>query len=325
MTMMYREHSSEGFNLVTYTNDGVMDYFSVESTKLKTNTRESSPIIQSTICPNNFSYFKQNELILSNDEITALGLAKNTSAYLIPIKPARETVGIFILNGYRKFRNNYIEPELIKSVLSKMEKFESWIRIQSEEHVEHQYINTLFKIARQVDETEAHTAKHANNTAKVAKNIAEALGLSTHEINQIYVAGKLHDLGKAGIPENILTKADKLTSNEWEKMKQHPKLSAELLAPIKSYEPIIPLVLGHHEKFDGTGYPDHLKGENIPLGSRILAIADTYTTITDGRIYKDARSSTEACEEIEQCAGTQFDPEIVEVFLQNTNRGRRLI
>jgi HD-GYP domain-containing protein (c-di-GMP phosphodiesterase class II) len=130
----------------------------------------------------------------------------------------------------------------------------------------------------------------------------------------------LHDIGKVGIPEVILNKAGSLDAREWETMTTHTELGAKILQPLHGMSRIQEMIRHHHEFFDGTGYPDQLEGESIPYGARVIAIADSYDTITSERTYKKPRTPDDALREIERCAGSQFDPEIVRVFIETMRR-----
>ena len=146
--------------------------------------------------------------------------------------------------------------------------------------------------------------------------IAESLGMGEAEVEEIRLGAVLHDIGKVGIPENILNKNGPLSPDEWETMKSHVSFGAKILDPLTPLARIREMVLHHHEFYDGSGYPNALDGEHIPLGARIIAIADAYDTITSDRTYKKARSAPEALAELERCGNAQFDGSIVEVFVR---------
>jgi len=148
-----------------------------------------------------------------------------------------------------------------------------------------------------------------------AQAVARALACSEEEVQRVYWGALLHDIGKIGVPDEILRKAGPLTDEEWELMKRHPELGAEIVAPVENLVDVAPIIRSHQEKYDGSGYPDGLRGEEIPLGARILAVVDAYGAMTDERVYRKARSPEDAVAELRRCAGTHFDPEIVEVFL----------
>ena len=145
--------------------------------------------------------------------------------------------------------------------------------------------------------------------------IAEAIGLEGPEIEEVRLGGMLHDVGKVGIVESILNKNGPLNPEEWEAMKRHVEYGAKLLEPLRGTERIREMVAHHHEFFDGSGYPDGLAGGQIPMGARIIAIADAYDTITSERTYKKARTPEEAFQELDRCGNAQFDPELVRIFI----------
>ena len=146
--------------------------------------------------------------------------------------------------------------------------------------------------------------------------LAESLSLSEAEVEEIRLAAVLHDVGKVGIPEHILNKNGPLNPEEWDTMKTHVTFAARLLEPLPQLARIRLMVLHHHEFFDGSGYPNALSGEDIPIGARIITIADSYDTITSDRSYKKGRTAEEALAELERCAGTQFDPRLIEAFVR---------
>jgi putative nucleotidyltransferase with HDIG domain len=143
------------------------------------------------------------------------------------------------------------------------------------------------------------------------------------EVEEIRLAGLLHDIGKVGLPEVILNKSGPLDASEWLTMKTHTELGAKILEPLTAMSRIREMVGHHHEFYDGSGYPARLSGERIPLGARVIAIADAYDTITSERTYKKARSPEEAFAELERCAANQFDPEIVRLFVETMRRAPR--
>jgi diguanylate cyclase (GGDEF)-like protein len=169
-------------------------------------------------------------------------------------------------------------------------------------------------LARAVDSRDAYTGSHSDRVASLSAQIAEQLGLSPDEIELTRLAGSLHDLGKLAIPEEILRKPASLTDAERLVLERHPQIGYRMLESL-GVDPIADWVLHHHERWDGTGYPDGLAGERIPLGARIIFVADAFDAMTSDRLYRPALSVDEAVAETERCAGTQFDPEIVNAFL----------
>lgn len=177
-------------------------------------------------------------------------------------------------------------------------------------------IDTVTSLALAIDSKDHYTQGHSQKVAAYAALIADALGLKEEEIGEIRLGALLHDIGKVGIPEEILGKRGPLNPDEWEKMKEHVLYGDRMLEPLRTISRIRKMVCHHHEMFDGSGYPNGLVGDQIPIGSRIIAIADAYDTITSERIYKKARTPAAAFEELERCAGSQFDPELVRLFIE---------
>lgn len=168
-------------------------------------------------------------------------------------------------------------------------------------------------------ERDPHTSDHAQRLQELALSLGKRVGLTEYQLGNLKLLALLHDMGKIGIPDSILFKTYILTHSEWKKMREHPRIGYRMAKNIPDFSPIAQEILYHHEYWDGTGYPDGLKGEKIPLLSRIISIIDTYDVMQSRRPYKGPISKTEAIKEIKRCAGTQFDPQLVEIFLKIEN------
>lgn len=160
-----------------------------------------------------------------------------------------------------------------------------------------------------------YTAGHSRRVAKIAHDLALRIGLTAEEADLIELAAQVHDLGKAALDTTILRKPGKLNEDEWKQVRLHPIHSADIVARFAAYRHSIGIVRHHHERWDGKGYPDGLAGEEIPLGARILAVADTFDALTSDRPYRRGMSVGEAIAILEQDAGSQWDPRLVEVFV----------
>ncbi|MFC4320063.1 HD-GYP domain-containing protein [Litchfieldia salsa] len=173
-------------------------------------------------------------------------------------------------------------------------------------------------LANALDSRDTYTLHHSENVAKYAEKIAKAMNLPNDLCNTVRMGSLLHDIGKIGIPENILTKPGKLTNDEYEFIKAHPKIGYEIIKHVEGFHKngVLDIVLYHHERYDGKGYPFGLKGDDIPLISRIVAIADTFDAMTSRRIYREELDLEYTLNEINRNKGTQFDPDIVDVFLK---------
>jgi len=176
------------------------------------------------------------------------------------------------------------------------------------------FVSSIKALAHALEAKDEYTQGHSERVAEEAVVIAQYLSLPQQDVEHIWIAGFLHDIGKIGIKEAVLNKQGKLDAAEWEIVQQHPVLAEHILGPIEELRDVIQIVRHHHERFDGTGYPDKLKGAGIPLGARILAVADTYDALTSRRPYRSAMSDRESVDIIEAGAGTQFDPVIVRAF-----------
>lgn len=187
------------------------------------------------------------------------------------------------------------------------------------------FLNILQVMAKVLEAKDPYTKFHSEKVAKYARQIAKRANYSQRQLELIQIAGILHDFGKIGIKESVLNKPGSLTNFEYESVKRHPLIASAILEPIEELRVIIRDIRHHHERWDGGGYPDGLAGEEIPIGARILAVADAYDAMTSSRSYHDPMAEDEAREEMERCRGTQFDPRLVDLFLEvlDENRTRR--
>jgi len=200
------------------------------------------------------------------------------------------------------------ESEEIKSLKKKI--------VQLTKKANQSLIESVFAFAKTIELKDHVTGEHVERTVRYATAIAKKMGLTRDEIECIREAAILHDLGKVGISENILLKKAKLTRKEFNELKRHPQIGVDIIRPIHFFHSIIPLVLYHHERWDGKGYPSGLKGEEIPIGARIIAVADAYQALRTNRSYRKAFSKRKAMQILNKEAGNKFDPHIVEVLMK---------
>jgi response regulator RpfG family c-di-GMP phosphodiesterase len=180
------------------------------------------------------------------------------------------------------------------------------------------YIQTIRALAEAIDAKDAYTRGHSERVAVYASRLGNQMGLRKEMIERIYFAGLLHDVGKIGIPDAIITKPDRLTVEEYEEIKRHPEIGAKILEPVEFLSSIVPCVRHHHEWYDGcqSGYPERLAGDQIPLPSRVILVADTVEAMTSDRPYRKALSIDVVVAELHKYSGTQFDPVVVDAFLR---------
>ncbi len=194
----------------------------------------------------------------------------------------------------------------------------------SKEELQHLYTSTVESLALAIDAKDRYTKEHIQRVKGIAVSIAKEMGLAGDDLKALETAALLHDIGKLAVPEHILTKPGRLTDEEFERIKTHPDMGAKILQPVPFPFPVMPAVRSHHERWDGTGYPDGLSGEDIPLGGRILAVADVYDALTTDRSYRPGWPHEQAVQHLKDNAGSHFDPIIVDAFMAVLDRSPRL-
>ena len=177
------------------------------------------------------------------------------------------------------------------------------------------FLGTLHALSITIDAKDSYTQGHSERVALISKQLAKAAGLDDPTVERIYLSALVHDVGKIGVPEAVLTKPGKLTNEEYGLVKKHPETGARILEGIRQMQDLIPGVMHHHESWDGRGYPDGLAGHDIPLFGRIIGLADAFDAMSSDRTYRNAMPMNKVLDEVRRCSGTQFDPELVEIFL----------
>lgn len=236
-----------------------------------------------------------------------------SSSLCVPLVIKEKVIGVLNLSKIRsedKFTN--ADQEMLSVLCGQaaiaIENARLYMRLEDS------YLSTIIALSAAVEARDSYTVGHMHHISEYSTSIAKELGLSNEEIADIRIAGLLHDLGKIGIPDNILLKPGKLSKAEYDIMKSHPTVGVRIIESIESLKTSSVIIESHQEQYDGSGYPRGLKGTEIPLGARILAVADAFDAMTTTRPYRKAMSYKEAFEEIKRCSGTQFDPEVVKHF-----------
>ncbi|NOZ26334.1 MAG: HD domain-containing protein [Nitrospirae bacterium] len=237
----------------------------------------------------------------------------------VPLKTKERIIGV--LEGINKKDGRFDDSDL-----ELMETLSNFIAVAIENaRLYTELKETFYATAETLTETielrDPCTGGHTKRVKHYSLIIGRYLGLTKDELEHLELAAILHDIGKIGIRDDILLKKGKLTEQEMMHMKRHSIYGAELLQSIKQLKKIVPVVRNHHERYDGTGYPDGLRGEEISLMARILTVADSFDAMTTHRPYKKSISTEAALEELRRCSGTQFDPAVVEAFLQAFSDG----
>jgi putative two-component system response regulator len=197
------------------------------------------------------------------------------------------------------------------SLLKRVQKdMEARLRVEQDS-----LLSALTSLAVALEARDPYTRSHSRNVAHFSAKLAQRMNLSDAEVDEIHLAGQLHDIGKIGIRDEVLLKPGALTREEFTEIKKHPALSVEILRPFRHMDNIRSAIRHHHERMNGTGYPDGIKGDEIPLSARIMAVVDAYDAMTSDRPYRPARSLEDTVAELKHMSGPLLDPDCVQAFL----------
>ena len=242
----------------------------------------------------------------------------------VPLQRQDEVLGCLLAIDKETGEFDSVDAKLLNSIAN-----ESAIYLENArlfEDVHGLMMGLLHALTSAVDAKDAYTCGHSERVALLSQRLAREIHLPEPQVERIYMAGLLHDVGKIGVPESVLQKAGRLTPEEFDQMKKHPAIGARILADIKQIEDVIPGVMHHHERYDGRGYPAGLAGRNIPLMGRIICLADCFDAMTSNRTYRRALPLEVALVEIRRCSGSQFDPSLAEAFLKiHANQFREIL
>ena len=243
------------------------------------------------------------------------------SAMIVPMKIREKTFGVvtvFIDEGHVKFDGQclYHISFLAQKAADTAENIALY------ETISENLFSTLRGFVKAVEMKDAYTKEHSNRVAEMSVMLAKALNCSDEEIDIIDLAGRLHDIGKIGIADNILLKPGRLTDEEFEIIKEHPNLGSSIVGQLGLWSRETEVIKHHHERFDGNGYPDRLKGESIPFLARILSVADAYDAMASDRAYRKKMDLAKVTQIIKEGSGSQFDPRVVDVYMKLCNDGK---
>jgi HD-GYP domain-containing protein (c-di-GMP phosphodiesterase class II) len=222
----------------------------------------------------------------------------------------------------------YAEPRRFrKSEIERLKRFAGQLsvaieHVRQQEALRNMTFETVLALAESIESRDPYTGGHCKRLVAYAELLAREAGLAGADLETVRFGAALHDSGKVGVPDAVLKKAGPLTPEEWAEMRLHPYIGGQLCKRVSFLRHIYPVVYHHHERYDGTGYPDGLKGDDIPLAARIVTIADAYDAMTSERPYRGASDHEYAVSELRRCAGTQFDPKLVELFIAVLERER---
>jgi HD-GYP domain-containing protein (c-di-GMP phosphodiesterase class II) len=241
-------------------------------------------------------------------------LEKFNAEIFLPLSSKGELIGILALGKKLSFQPYTQDEQLIFSTLAN----QTAVAVENArlyDELKGAFVQTVITLANAIDIRDTYTKAHSQQIANWAAITARSLGCSPDEINEIYLGGLLHDIGKIGIPDAILQKPSTLDEDEWKIVRTHPTLGAELISPITKLAGVSPIIKNSHERYDGSGYPQGLKGQDIPLGARIISVVDSYSAMLDKRPYKEPYDSKKIISELKRNSGKMYDPSVVEAFL----------
>jgi len=237
------------------------------------------------------------------------------SAMCVPLKIKDKIMGVVNISD-KKTNDNFTEEELELLLMMANQAATSIEKAGLHAELQELFISSIKALANAIDARDPYTRGHSERVTEYSVAMAESFGLEREEIESIRYAALLHDIGKINIPDHILNKPGKLTDEEFALMKKHPVFGAQIMKPVKAFQKILPYMFHHHERFGARGYPDGIKGETIPLPARIIAVADSFDAMTSDRPYRKALTLEAAVKELVDNSGSQFDPDVVKVFVK---------
>jgi putative nucleotidyltransferase with HDIG domain len=232
----------------------------------------------------------------------------------VPLWTRSRFVGVLCLGGKRTGERFTKDDLSLLSTLGSQAAL-AIFNAQLSEAREQALLDTIGALAHAIEAKDGYTIQHCENMTGRAVALAQAMGLPAKELENIRMGAILHDIGKIGIPDAVLNKPGKLTNEEYELMKQHAAIGARIVQSVGALQGVVPIIRYHQERYDGSGYPEGLKGEEIPIGARIIGVVDTYGAMTEDRVYRATPGHQRALDELQRLAGKQFDPTVVEAFI----------
>ena len=259
---------------------------------------------------------------LNPDNLIIKDFNPNSIAFC-PLKTSKGSMGI--LAADRENSDRLItEKELEHLSIFVNNMAATLYKARQDQELENSYLNTVKALVKAIEEKDPYTRGHSERVSTLAVKIAETMNLPKEEIEIIGIGSLLHDVGKIGIPESIVRSPKKLTPAEYTIIQMHPEKGCEIVSPIRRLNEHAYLIRSHHERYDGKGYPDGLSGDQIPIGSQIVSVADTYDAITSSRAYRKGLPKSEAAKRISEARGTQFSPEVTDAFMKVFNNNQMI-
>jgi putative nucleotidyltransferase with HDIG domain len=253
---------------------------------------------------------------LSGELRFALRLSYTDSLCLIPMRVNQEAVGILALGEeHRSAAESVLKEKIHLAVLIANQAASAVYRARLSCRLEESQLQTVLALAKVMESRDSYIGGHSRKVTAMAVRLAQKFNCTPAEVQAIRWGALLHDIGKVGIRDGILRKTGSLNKKEWQQMRRHPESGAEIVRMAPNMDYVASIILAHHERYDGSGYPYGLQRDMIPFGARILAVSDAFSAITDDRPYRLSSTEEEAVLEIKRCSGSQFDPRVVDAFV----------
>lgn len=250
------------------------------------------------------------------EDSQVFGLAKSQSICLLSLKAGEEMSGVMLLSEHRDVsRDPFNEWNLHLAAMIAQQTANAIQRIRMRHTVENHLSESVEALMRIMDARDGEIGMHSERLVSLSDLLARKMGYSAEDLQVLHWAAFLHDIGKIAVPHEVLYRPGPLTDEDWELVKRHPNIGADIISSVTGLSKVAAIVRAHHEAFDGSGYPMGLAGDDIPQEARILAVVDSYAAMTEGRVYQNARSSQEVLAELSRCSGTKYDPKIVDLFI----------
>ncbi len=282
---------------------------------------EALPYYQSATKLHEPVFLQRNEPGMTDAARSALMLDLATTVCMCPLKVSDQLLGLLILGERRESNREPFDSDKMRLISAIADQAANALqRANMHEQLENTLLETVLALANAMDARDTYTSNHSQRMSNLAELVCREIHCSEDDITAVHWAGLLHDIGKIGVPDQILGKKGPLDQADWTIMKQHPEIGARIVTPVTKLGNVAPLIRAHHEWYNGSGYPLGLKGEEIPIGARVLTIVDSFTAMTDERVYHKARKLDEAIQELRKNKGIQFDSELVEVFISLLER-----
>lgn len=276
----------------------------------------AQPFYQEIATRSSLAFFERMSPVFTTVERKLLGLSDDMELCLAPMELNGEQIGLLVL-GSEQERENPTHLETKRYLISYLIQHASQALYCANRNgrLQINQLETMLALSKALEARKLYPEGYAQQITNLSEQIALNVGYPPETLETVHWAALLHDIGKLGIPDRVLKNPGPLTSEEWAVVRKHPQIGAEIVINVSNLMDVAELVQDHHERWDGTGYPNGISGEEIPLGARIIAVADAYTAMINHRVYRSARTPDEATAELERCSGTIFDPGVVRAFL----------